>query len=375
LNALMSSLALNDRLALLMAALTLIVGLAGLPLARKIPRGIILHLATLLALLLALLADDPPIAWLGAAIAVLLIVVALRLSGDAAAAWALVVTGGSALALALLGVLLLAMAAPAEVASIRWATLGAVAARSDGQLTSMAFIFSLLGWGALAGLVPMHGALSGQGPGGTRLLRSLLSVVAMVAILRVRSFVAATPNALSPGPSLLGVGLVSVLFASIPSRRLREEAAVVGIGQTGVVAFAFGLGPESATMAGILHLTLLTLIRGALLVGFGRATQVAGLMALAGLPPFGLFASLFLIVTETTREAPLLAIPLVLGLAGCALALTGRIVVIVRSPPRPEPLWLALLPSLALLGLSAWLGFAMPDQLATWLGAIARGLR
>ena len=41
---------------------------------------------------------------------------------------------------------------------------------------------------------------------------------------------------------------------------------------------------------------------------------VAGVVAIAGLPPFGMFMSEFLLVTSTFARQPLLAIPLVLGL-------------------------------------------------------------
>ena len=44
-------------------------------------------------------------------------------------------------------------------------------------------------------------------------------------------------------------------------------------------------------------------------------TLGAGIVAVAGLPPFGLFASEFLIATETVRRIPWLALPLGLGLS------------------------------------------------------------
>ena len=55
------------------------------------------------------------------------------------------------------------------------------------------------------------------------------------------------------------------------------------------------------------------LIRGNPLVGWGL---VLGVMAIVGMPPFGVFTSEFLILTATIKDAPLLAPFLLLGLGG-----------------------------------------------------------
>jgi hydrogenase-4 component F len=192
-----------------------------------------------------------------------------------------------------------------------------------------------------------------------------------VATLRGRALLAANPEAVSLAPALLTFGLLSLLLAALTLRRQRgpELLAVASVGQVGVVAFAFGLGTEAATAAGVLHLTMLTLVRAAVVL---RPGFVVGLLALAGLPPFGLFGSLFLIVTETTRRAPWLAVPLVLGLAGCAWALVGRAAPHWRQPAAPG---VAARVAWLLVGLSAIVGLAMPGPAGAWFGGIARALR
>jgi hydrogenase-4 component F len=175
---------------------------------------------------------------------------------------------------------------------------------------------------------------------------------------------------------------------------------VVGLGQLGVVAFAFGLGTGAATFAGVLHLTLLTLLRAALAQGVWRAVQLrggaalggllanhralaltlaAGLLGLAGLPPFGLFTSLFLVVMETARQAPLLLLPLLFGLAACAWALAARMVALCRHPAAPDhgpaPPPIALVPAWLHLAAVAVLGLAMPQGMVDWLANIAQALR
>ena len=107
-------------------------------------------------------------------------------------------------------------------------------------------------------------------------------------------------------------------------------------------------------------------------------------MALAGVPPFGLFTSAFLIVMQTTRQAPLLAVPLGLGLAAGAWALAGRVVSLCAAAPEPEaapaplpiaPPPVALLPAWLHLAVVLLLGLAMPGAAVEWLARIAEALR
>lgn len=367
---------------------------------------------TLLAsLLLAVVADHLLLAWAGMAASVLLLVASLRPIGSEAAQWRLFLVGATALAMALLGVLLLSLAALPAVAggtdTLLWTRMAELAPHSDGWVLTLAFVFLLLGLGTLAGLVPLHGALLGAEAAGpvplSGVLGGLLPGAALVALLRARSLVASNQDAVAPGPALLALGLLSLVLAALTLRRQASGPrflAVAGLGHIGVVAFAFGLGSGAATFAGLLHLTLLTLTRSALIQLCGRAGQVrggggldgllaghralaltltAGLVALAGLPPFGLFTSLFLVTMETVRAAPLLAIPLTLGLAACAWAGGARVVALCRhvalpdDGPSPPPG--ALLPAWLLLAVVVVLGLAMPQPMVDWLTGIAQALR
>jgi hydrogenase-4 component F len=338
---------LTDRLALHMAGLTTLVAVLAAPRGRRAMSAVLLA-----ALLLALLADSLLLAWLGLAATLALLVVALRRDGEAAAGRRLAVLGGAGAALALAGELLLA--APA-----------------DPSLMAAGFALLLLGGGTLAGLVPLHGAMTGLPDGLPSAFGGLLAAAALVALRRVLAGHAAL------GAPLLGLGLLTLLLAALAARRqadARQALAMAWHGQLGVVAFAFGLGGEAATFAGLLHLTLLLLTRAALALDAGRAARIAGLAALAGLPPFGLFASSFLIVTATARQAPLLAVPLLLGLGLSAWALAARI-----AELRPAPSSAAAGPgdvvALLLLATGAGLGLAMPAPAVAWFTGMAQALR
>src|SRR5260221_7178977 len=145
----------------------------------------------------------------------------------------------------------------------------------------------------------------------------------------------------SPGPLMVTMGLVSVIFAALMLYRRRDIKrlfAYSSIEHMGIIVFAFGMGGPLANFAGLLHMTMHSLTKSAIFFGVGHIAQVkgtqriadiggltvthpvlgwalvVGVMAIAGLPPFGIFTSEFLVVSSTFARQPLLAIPLVIGL-------------------------------------------------------------
>jgi len=249
----------------------------------------------------------------------------------------------------------------------------------------VAMVLVLLGYGALAGLVPLQSGsveASAEGPAPVAaLLAGGQPAVALLLLLRLRGF----PEAVAPGPLLMGLGLLALLLAAIGLWRQsdpRRVAALATAGQIGVAAFAFGLDGPTATAAGLLHLTTLLLVLPAVMfcLAFAAPTQRAvgltlatGLAAMASLPPFGLFASAFLIATETLRLAPWLALPLGLGLVAAGWALAERVVPLCLGPAAVHrPTGLA---DLAAAWMMLALGAAVPLFLAGWFAPLAAGLR
>ena len=114
--------------------------------------------------------------------------------------------------------------------------------------------------------------------------------------------------------------------------------AYSSIEHMGIIAFAFGMGGPLANFAGLLHMTMHSLTKSAIFFAVGHIAQVKGtqkiadirgltethpvlgwglvlgVVAIAGLPPLGIFMSEFLVVSSTFARAPLLAVPLVFGL-------------------------------------------------------------
>ena len=241
------------------------------------------------------------------------------------------------------------------------------------------------GYAAKAGLVPCHAWAEqtlAAGPAANAVLMGSILNAGLVILLRLRGVVAATPGTLAPGPLLMALGLATLLaaaFALRPRRDGRRFLALSTIAGSGVAAFAFGLGGE-ATLAGLVLLTAATLATTAALslVAGPRAlglTFVAALAALAGLPPFGLFAGYFLLAVATLRTLPWLMIPLGLGLAVAGWAVAMRLAGL--GPPAPDrgPGWTAQAPAWLHLAALLILGLAATGPLAAWLAAAASVVR
>jgi hydrogenase-4 component F len=160
----------------------------------------------------------------------------------------------------------------------------------------------------------------------------------------------------------------------------------------GIATFAFGLGGPVATFGALLHMLVHSLtkssifftvghaaqmhrtqdmdgikglIRGNPLVGWGMAI---GVMAIVGMPPFGVFTSEFLILTATIKDAPLLAPFLLLGLGVSFAALFRKVQPMVAGeiPVYQKPIKAAHLPVILHMLAVLVLGLYIPKFLAGW---------
>ncbi len=369
---------------------------------------------------LALLSDNLGVMWVAIEIATLASVLMVAVHGTPAAieaAWRFFLICGVGIALALFGTIVLYLAAQPVLgpgdAGLSWAALRAVAARCDPGMLDLAFVFLLVGYGTKAGLVPLHSWLpdaEAEGPIAiSAVLSGLLLNAALMAVLRAEAIVGANPAATAAGPFLLALGLASVLLASLALWRrtdARRFFAWSSIGHIGIAAFAFGLGGAAAALAGLLHMIGHSVVKSAIFFGIGAAARLKGsqriadigglvashpalgwglalaVAAVAGLPPFLLFASEFLLLRETAAALPWLLVPLGIGMVLMVAAKVATLQRLCLGDPTPDaaapgraallaatlPLWLHL--ALALL-----LGIAMPAALAGMLAEAAGMLR
>jgi hydrogenase-4 component F len=355
---------------------------------------------------LALIAANIGLMWVAVELATLSTVMMVgiyRTHEAIEAAWKYFILGSVGIALALFGTILVYLAAHPVIgegsAGMIWTVLLAHAGRLDPALLDTAFVFLLLGYGTKVGLVPMHAWLPdahAEGPTPiSAVLSGLLLNVALYALLRFKILLAACPGAIAPGPLMIALGLVSTLLAALMLYRRRDIKrlfAYSSIEQMGIIVFAFGMAGPLGNLAGLLQMTMHSLTKSAIFFSVGHVSQVkgtqrigemgglteshpllgwtlvAGVAAIAGLPPFGIFTSEFLVVSTSFARAPLLAATLVLGLLIAFGALLLRVGGVAFGPVRgaTAPVRASSAPIFAHLALVLLAGIWLPPPLVAW---------
>ena len=370
--------------------------------------------ALLFAMTLALTADNIGLMWVAielATLATVLVVGSYQTEAGLEAAWKYFILASVAIALALFGTILVYMAARPVMGegneAMQWTALMAKAKDFRPELLNIAFVFLILGYGTKVGLAPLHAWLPdahSEGPTPiSAVLSGLLLNVALYAVLRYKMLMTANPSAIAPGPLMVTLGLVSLLFAALMLYRRRDIKrlfAYSSIEHMGIITLAFGLGGPLANFGALLHVGMHSLIKSAVFFTVGQVAQAKGtqrmdemrglteshpglgwslvvaVVALAGLPPLGMFLSEFVIVTAVFAKAPLVAVGLVLGLLLAFGALMAKLTGLAFGKPigHSTTIRLAYVPITAHLALALAVGVYLPPPLVAWLQAIARML-
>ena len=224
--------------------------------------------------------------------------------------------------------------------------------------------------------------------------------VALYALLRFKMLLAANPAALAPGPLMVALGLLSLIFAALMLYRrydIKRLFAYSSIEHMGIIVFAFGMAGPLGNFAGLLQMTMHSLTKSAIFFTVGHITQakgtqtmadmggltethpvlgwtlVAGVAAIAGLPPFGVFMSEFLLITTTFDRQPVLAAAVVLGLLIAFAALLVLLTPVIFGPPRGRSMRVdaSTLPIFAHLALVLLGGIFLPPPLVAWFQHVA----
>jgi hydrogenase-4 component F len=331
-----------------------------------------MYQALMFAMNLALVANNIGVMWVAIELATLTTVsmVGIYRTHEALeAAWKYFILGSVGIALALFGTILIYMAARPVIgeglSAMVWTVLVTRASQFDAALLNVAFIFLLLGYGTKVGLAPLHAWLPdahAEGPTPiSAVLSGLLLNVALYALLRFKMLLALNPAAIAPGPLMVTLGLISCLFAALMLYRRRDIKrmfAYSSIEHMGIIVFAFGMGGPLANFAGLLHMTMHSLTKSAIFFAVGHVAQVKGtqkiadmggltvtqpvlgwslvlgVVAIAGLPPLGIFMSEFLLVSSTFAREPWLAVILVVGILVALGGLFLRLNTIAFGEPR-----------------------------------------
>ncbi len=306
-----------DALAAHMAMAVGLCGVLALWLGRAPPAVAAQGLAMQAGLLLAVMAEGPVLAWVGLEAAVLALLLAPARGGEAA--WRAAVALVPALGLALLGGMVLWLAAGG---AWTWVGLAEAAPGLSPVLLSLAWMLLVAGLATVAGLAPLHGWMRAAWRGGAAAWLPALGAVALVLLLRARGVVVAQDDAVEPGPPLLALGLASLAWAVLGLWRENRVARDAVLFVAGLATVAFGLGGD-AVPAGLVLLTTGVVLGPLVAVGVGWVGATA-LASLALMPPFPTFGAALALLGEAADAMPWLAVPLaalmVAGAGGIARA-------------------------------------------------------
>jgi len=373
-----------------------------------------LYQAMIGAMNVALVANNVGLLWVGVEVATLSTVMMVgiyRTPEAIEAAWKYFILGSVGIALAFFGTILVYLVAQEVLGeglpAMAWDLIAKNAAKLDPSLLSLAFVFLLVGYGTKVGLAPFHAWLPdahAEGPTPiSSVLSGLLLNVALYALLRFKIILAANPSTINVGLVFVVLGLVSLLFAAFMLYRRRDIKrlfAYSSIEHMGIITFAFGMGGPLANFAGLLHMTMHSLTKSAIFFAVGHISQVKGsqrivdirglsashpvlavglalgVFAIAGLPPFGVFTSEFMLVSSSFSRQPLLAIVLVLGLLVAFGALILRLQQVLfgeGSGPAAE-VKATYVPLFLHLAIVLMAGLWLPEPVVRWFRAVAAQL-
>ena len=355
------------------------------------------------AMNLALVANNIGLMWVAIEIATLttvLMVGIYRTHEALEAAWKYFILGSVGIALALFGTILVYMAARPVLGegqdAMVWTALIAKAGGFAPELLNVAFVFLMLGYGTKVGLAPLHAWLPdahAEGPDahlcrafGSPPQRGALCAAALQDAARRQSRGNSARSldgdngsplpdlrrlhALPPARHQTHVRLLLHRAHGAHHLRLRHGRAARQLCRPAAhePAFAHQVGDllrRRPHRPGQGHAALIRDPRpheSHPVLGWGL---VLGVVAIAGLPPLGLFMSEFLIVSSTFARAPLLAILLVLGLLIAFGALMLRLSEVAFGEPigSTAPVKASYVPLFAHLALVAGAGIYLPGPL------------
>lgn len=271
--------------------------------------------------------------WIALEATTILAALLVRLQGTEnalEAAWKYILIASCGLAIGLLGVVVMYAAGSGVLPPHyppSWSGYMAVASRLNVDAVRLAFILALIGFGTKAGLAPMHTWLPdahGAGPTPTSaMLSGVLLSDALYVIVRFAAIANAAVGSALAANLFFVVGLLSLLVAAsflLYQRDIKRMLAYSSIEHMGLVACGLAFGGRLAVTGALLHVVNhaatkalaffsagrlssrfdtreIAHIRGgiATLPFSGTLFALAGL-ALAGMPPFGIFRSELMIL-------------------------------------------------------------------------------
>ena len=329
------------------------------------------------------------------------------------ATWKYLLVSATGIALSLLGSFCLGYASlhGGGKGDLTFTALIAQASSLSRPWVLIAWVLILVGYGTKMGLVPMHAwkpDAYGEAPSmAGALLAGGVSSVAFLALLRVRSVVAAAGAGVIADRTLLFLGLLSMVLAAfflLSTNNFKRMLAYSSIEQMGILCIGASLGAVGL-WAAFFHLWNNCMAKGAIFLSAGNLQRgagscttadakglflimphssllfMAGLFAITACPPFGLFFSELMIIKNAFFSGyPWVAVLFLFALMLAFFGLTRIVFSVVHGRPKTNSKQLCtkycekpatLLPSLILIGAVLFLGLCIPNPLRQiWSDAV-----
>lgn len=338
-----------------------------------------------------------------ATLATVLLVSLYRTPASIAAAWKYFMLAGMGIAVALFGTVLIFFTSSTVFGhsngALTWTLLFSHASELDPLVMVVAFAFLMVGYGTKIGLAPMHAWLPdahGEGPTPvSAVLSGLLLNLALYALVRFKMLVDGATQTHVAGHIMMAFGLLSLMVAAFSLHKqqdIKRMFSFSSIEHMGLMTFAFGIGTPLANFAGLLHMTVHSLVKSGIFYTVGHAAQamgtqqmdnirglirhhsgigwglLVGTAAIAGFPPFGVFTSEFLLFSAALDSYPDLVFVMLIGLliAFAGLFRFVQPMVFGSTPNHARTIQVNMAPVYVHLGLALLLGLAIPGFLAGW---------
>ncbi len=338
-----------------------------------------------------------------------------RVAESVEAAWKYIMVVSAGISLALLGTVLFYWGGSfvyGPTYQMTWAVLKTAAPQMNPVLLTLAFLLTLVGYGAKVGLAPMHTWLpdahsESPAPVSAMLSGALLNT-AMLGIVRFLAVTKAAGVGELPEMALVAFGALSMLVAAlfiVRQQGVKRLMAYSSIEHMGVLALGFGFGGALGVGGALYHMLNHSLNKSLMFFGAGNmmraygtkeipqirevsrhfpvqgALWLAGAVAITGAPPFGLFLSEFTIMRAGLRPSfswavYVMALLLIVIFIGMMSHFRSMYFAPASSDPAPvrsvsvwcaAPMWLALAPLLVF-------GLWWPTELWSYLTSVADSL-
>jgi hydrogenase-4 component F len=309
---------------------------------KKVGNYFALYQLFLLSMFVAVSADNVLLLWVAVEATTLASAFLINFfdrQGAIEAAWKYVIINSVALLLCLFGVFLFLAGlehASTGILDLSWENILRVAPLINPDILKITFIFILIGYGTKMGLAPMHSWLPdahSQAPVPvSALLSGALLNVALLALLRFKGIVDISLGVDFAQTLLLFLSVCSMVIAAVlilVQKEYKRMLAYSSIEHMGIILFGFALGGV-AGFAALLHALYHSLAKSVLFLSSGNIALryhtyeikgvrgvllalpvtgvlfMGGILAVAGVPPFGTFMTKFTILATGFNIHPIL---------------------------------------------------------------------